>query len=98
MPAHLRVELPSGLSIGAPDAPVRVRLNSWSALPRLKAGRVGALAQDYVEGRLDLQGSMREIMASVLHLLRDNPALVEPMAPAGPRPVGAHARQRRRAD
>jgi len=74
MPAQLRVDLPSGLSIGAPDAPVKVQLKSWSALPRLKAGRIGELAQDYVEGRLDLQGSMRQIMATVLQLLRENPA------------------------
>ena len=74
MPAQMRLELPSGLSIGAADAPVRVRLKSWASLPRLQAGRIGDLAQDYVEGRVDLQGNMRQIMGTVLQLLRDNPA------------------------
>lgn len=74
MPAQMHLELLLGMSIGAADAPVRVRLKTWASLPRLQAGRIGDLAQDYVEGRLDLQGNMRQIMATVLQLLRDNPA------------------------
>lgn len=74
IPSQLRVELPSGISLGAADAPVRVLLRRWSSLPRLKAGRIGELAEDYVEGRVELQGSMRHIMAAVLDLLPANPA------------------------
>lgn len=60
----LQLQLPSGQLIGPQEAPVRVQLHHWSSLGRLRAAKVGALAEDYVEGRLQLEGSMRQIMAA----------------------------------
>ena len=60
----LQLQLPSGQLIGPQEAPVRVQLHHWSSLGRLRAAQVGALAEDYVEGRLQLEGSMRQIMAA----------------------------------
>lgn len=69
VPEMLHLQLPSGQFIGAAGAPVRVQLKHWSSLARLQAARVGALADDYVEGRLQLDGRMRQIMAAVAQLV-----------------------------
>lgn len=69
LPEQLQLQLPSGRLIGSAGAPVRVQLQHWSSLGRLQAAQVGALAEDYVEGRLHLHGSMRQIMAAVAQLV-----------------------------
>lgn len=73
MPPDLRVRLPGGQEIGPPSAAVQVDLKRWSSMASLRAGEVGALAQDYVEGRLELAGSMRDIMAAMVRLLPGSP-------------------------
>ena len=45
----------------------------WSGIARLKAGQLGALAEDYVEGKLQLEGAMRDVMRAMLKLLPGNP-------------------------
>ncbi len=69
LPDQMQLQLPSGQLIGSAGAPVRVQLKHWSSLARLQAARVGALAEDYVEGRLQLQGRMRQVMAAVAQLV-----------------------------
>lgn len=49
-------------------------ISAWSSLARLKAGQIGALAEDFVEGKLNLEGRMRDIMAVAADLLPRNPA------------------------
>ena len=73
LPANLQLRLPSGQSLGNKEAPVQVELANWASLAKLKAGRMGALAEDYVEGRLELKGPMRGIMAAVRELLPQQP-------------------------
>lgn len=60
--------------LGPPDAPVRLMISAWSSLARLKAGQIGALAEDFVEGKLNLEGRMRDIMAVAADLLPGSPA------------------------
>jgi cyclopropane-fatty-acyl-phospholipid synthase len=71
LPANMQLRLPSGQSLGRKEAPVQLELAHWASLAKLKAGRVGELAEDYVEGRLKLKGRMRDIMAAVRELLPD---------------------------
>ena len=71
LPANMQLRLPSGQSMGRKEAPVQLELAHWASLAKLKAGRVGELAEDYVEGRLKLKGRMRDIMAAVRELLPD---------------------------
>jgi cyclopropane-fatty-acyl-phospholipid synthase len=85
----LQLQLPSGQLIGPLGAPVRVQLNHWSSLGRLRAAKVGALAEDYVEGRLQLEGSMRQIMAATA-------AMVPPHAVQSKTPVWTALLQRMR--
>ena len=69
IPEQIQLKLPSGQTLGQKQAPVRLHLKSWSTLRSLHRAQIGALAEDYVEGRLNLQGSMRDIMAAVVALL-----------------------------
>ena len=43
-------------------------------MARLKAGQIGALATDYVEGKVQLDGAMRDVMQTMAWLLPGNPA------------------------
>jgi cyclopropane-fatty-acyl-phospholipid synthase len=73
LPADVAVRLPHGQLLGAPNAPVKLSLSEWASMARLKAGQIGALAEDYVEGKLQLEGSMRDIIGAVTRLLKGNP-------------------------
>ncbi len=73
LPPTLQVRLPGGQTLGPPEAPVRLEVRHWASLSRLKAGRVGGLAEDFVEGRIGLEGHMRDIMAAVVSLLPGSP-------------------------
>lgn len=69
----IAVQLPKGQTLGPADAPVKVLLSEWSSLARLKTGQMGALAEEFVEGKLNLEGRMRDIMVIVAGLLPGNP-------------------------
>ena len=71
--APLSVQLPAGLLIGSPGAPVKMSFLYWSSLTRLRAGQIGALAQEYVEGKLNIEGRMRDVMAVAAGLLPATP-------------------------
>lgn len=79
LPSDLAVRFPHGLSWGADDATVKLTFSKWSSMARLKAGHIGALATEYVEGNVQLEGAMRDVMRAMARLLPDNPmALVDP--------------------
>jgi len=69
----LSVLLPGGRRLGAADARVRLTLADWSPLAHVAAGSVGGLAQDWVEGRIELHGSMRDIAATAAGLVGNDP-------------------------
>ena len=73
LPADVAVRLPHGQLLGAPNASVKLSFSEWSSMARLKAGQIGALAEDYVEGKLQLEGTMRDIVGAVTRLLPGNP-------------------------
>ncbi|MEO6319184.1 MAG: class I SAM-dependent methyltransferase [Polaromonas sp.] len=73
LPADIALQLPQGQQLGAADAPVRLSFSRWSSIARLKAGQIGALAEDYVEGKLQFEGAMRDLMRAMIKLLPGNP-------------------------
>ncbi|MEO6017908.1 MAG: class I SAM-dependent methyltransferase [Polaromonas sp.] len=73
LPEGVAVQLPHGQLMGAANAAVKLKFSSWSSIARLKAGQIGALAEDYVEGTLQLEGAMRDVMRAVTRLLPGNP-------------------------
>ena len=73
LPVPLRIGLPSGESVGPPAAAVKLTFREWSGLAALAAGEIGSIAEDYVEGRLELEGSMRDVMDAAANLLPQSP-------------------------
>jgi len=69
----LAVVLPGGRRIGPADAPVQLRLKGLAPLLNVARGRVGGLATDYVEGRLDIEGPMRRVADVAAELVRSTP-------------------------
>ena len=58
----LALVLPGGRRLGAADAAVTLRLRELGPLAHIASGAVGKVAQDYVEGRLDFDGSVRDLV------------------------------------
>ncbi|MDO9403440.1 MAG: cyclopropane-fatty-acyl-phospholipid synthase family protein [Polaromonas sp.] len=73
LPAPVALQLPGGSIIGAANAAVRMSFSNWSSLARLKAGQIGALGEEFVEGKLKLEGRMRDVMKVAAGLLPGNP-------------------------
>ena len=73
LPADVAVQLPQGQTLGTVNASVKLVFSNWSSIARLKAGQIGALAEDYVEGKLQIEGAMRDVMRVVAGLLPGNP-------------------------
>lgn len=70
----LMLQLPSGECLGPADAPVALCLEDSRSLIDLALGRIGMVGQAIVEGRIRVQGSMREVMRVAADLLRHNPS------------------------
>jgi cyclopropane-fatty-acyl-phospholipid synthase len=77
LPPDVALELPQGQRLGPPNARVKLSFSDWSSIARFKAGQIGALAEDYVEGKLQLQGTMRDVMRTAVHFLPGSPLLPE---------------------
>ena len=73
LPVTVQLELPDGTIVGPADPKVRFVARDKSALAHLAEGAVGVLGQDYVEGRIDIQGNMRDVMAASAALLPGSP-------------------------
>lgn len=73
--------LPGGKRIGHPMPKVTVRLGNLAALAHLAAGEVGRTAMDHVEGKLELEGSMRDLMAVAAQMLEADPRSAEAASP-----------------
>ena len=71
LPVHLT--LPDGNKVGPANAPVRLRIRENSTLVNLVAGQVGAMGEDYVEGKFEVDGSMRDLMKAAAALLPQSP-------------------------
>lgn len=88
----LAVVLPGGQSIGPASAAVTLRLNDMAPLGHLVIGRIGKVGQDYVEGRMEFDGSVRQLMALAAELMPGDPT--PRRAPPGHHPQPAPARVR----
>ncbi|WP_027801613.1 class I SAM-dependent methyltransferase [Paraburkholderia dilworthii] len=73
MPVPCSVALPDGQRIGAREPRLLFEIRDMRALLHLRQGAIGRLAEDYVEGRLEIEGSMHDLMAAAPALLRSDP-------------------------
>jgi cyclopropane-fatty-acyl-phospholipid synthase len=69
----LALKMPDGRRIGRADAAVTIRLKQLSPLVHIAAGEVGKVAQDYVEDRLDFDGSVRDLMKIATQMIASDP-------------------------
>ena len=74
LPVPVALHLPTGRQVGPAGAAVRLSFSDWSALASMAAGKIGGMAEDFVESRLTLEGRMRELMAVAAKLLPGTPA------------------------
>ena len=70
----LAVRLPGGQHVGRPEAHVRLELGGWTPVAHVVSGQIGKLARDWVEGRIELHGSLRDVARSAAGLVAGNPA------------------------
>jgi cyclopropane-fatty-acyl-phospholipid synthase len=73
LPVRMAVQLPQGQRLGARNAAVTLRFRDRVALLALATGEIGNVGAAIVEGRVALEGSMRELMAAAAGLLTRNP-------------------------
>jgi cyclopropane-fatty-acyl-phospholipid synthase len=73
LPVKVLVQLPDGQRLGAEPADVRLIMQSPAAYLALMQGRLGDLGSAVVEGWVDLQGSMRDVIAAGRQLLQGDP-------------------------
>ena len=69
----LAVVLPDGHRVGRSGAAVTIRLKQLAPLAHIAAGEVGKVAQDYVEDRLDFDGSVRDLMVIASQMIGSDP-------------------------
>jgi cyclopropane-fatty-acyl-phospholipid synthase len=69
----MAVRLPGGPWLGAANARVRMALKGWAPLMHLVTGQIGRLAEDHVQGRVELAGSMRDIIEAAAALIDADP-------------------------
>lgn len=75
LPVPIALELPDGRRVAAaPDYRVTLAFTEWSALAKLAARQVGAIGEAYVEGKVQIQGAMRDLTDVVVGMLPGNPA------------------------
>ncbi len=73
LPLPVALHLPTGRQVGPAGAAVRLSFSNWSSLATMAAGKIGGMAEDFVESRLTLEGRMRELMAVAANLLTGTP-------------------------
>ena len=73
LPLSCAVQLPGGRRIGPAGATLRLVVRDMRALMHLAQGAIGRLAEDYVEGRLEIDGRLRDLMAAAPALLASDP-------------------------
>ena len=96
----MAVVLPGGGRVGAVGAAaITLRLGELLPLAHLASGDVGKVAEDYVQGRLDFAGSVRDLALIATQMVSDDPTRTGRTAPlAWWRGTLARARSRVRHD
>lgn len=73
LPVPVAVTLPGGRRLGPAQPAVTLAFHDWTSLAVMAAGQIGKMAEDIVEGRIEIHGRMRDLMAAAAHLLPGSP-------------------------
>ncbi len=76
-PVPAKVTLPDGTVLGNSDPQIAIHFKERRSLAHLATGNIGALGSDYVEGRVLLEGTMRDLMAAARGILAFAPTQAE---------------------
>ena len=74
LPVPLTLQLPDGRKVSRPGSRITLAFSDWSALAKLGARQLGAIGEAYVEGKVQIQGAMRDLVDVTVGLLPRNPA------------------------
>jgi len=74
LPVPLTLQLPDGRQVSRPGSRITLAFSDWSALAKLGARQLGAIGEAYVEGKVQIQGAMRDLVDVTVGLLPRNPA------------------------
>jgi cyclopropane-fatty-acyl-phospholipid synthase len=74
LPVPIALELPDGRRVAKPGSRVTLAFSEWSALAKLAARQVGAIGEAYVEGKVQIEGAMRDLIDATVGMLPGNPA------------------------
>ncbi|MDP9931333.1 cyclopropane-fatty-acyl-phospholipid synthase [Variovorax paradoxus] len=74
LPVPIALELPDGRRVAKPGSRVTLAFSDWSALAKLAARQVGAIGEAYVEGKVQIEGAMRDLIDATVGMLPGNPA------------------------
>lgn len=77
LPLPCAVRLPGGQRLGAANPSFELIVRDLRALVHLARGAIGQLAEDYVEGRVEIEGRLRDLMGAVPTLLARDPSRPE---------------------
>jgi cyclopropane-fatty-acyl-phospholipid synthase len=70
----MTLQLPNGQRVARPDSRVSLAFSEWTTLAKLASGKVGAIGEAYVEGRVQIEGAMRDIIAAAISMLPGDPS------------------------
>lgn len=73
LPLPVQVQLPNGEVAGAPAPRIKLIVRDNATLLNLANGQTGRLGEDYVEGRFEFEGSMRDMMLLASSILEGSP-------------------------
>jgi len=73
LPVSVALVLPDGTRLGDAHPKVCLTFKNKASLAHIASGEVGVLGQDYVEGKFDVEGSMRDLMTLAAALLPGSP-------------------------
>jgi cyclopropane-fatty-acyl-phospholipid synthase len=69
----LTLRLPGGRVVGPQRADVTLEFSRWPAVALLAAGEIGKIAEGFVEDRIRIEGTMRNVMDIAARLLPSSP-------------------------
>lgn len=73
LPLTVQVQLPNGEIAGVQDARIKLIVRDNATLMNLATGQTGSLGEDYVEGKFEFEGSMRDLMLLAASILEGSP-------------------------
>lgn len=76
LPLPVQVVLPGGGTAGPSNPRIVLKVKDNSTLRHLASGEAGVLGEDYVEGKFEFEGSMRDLMLLASSILDNSPVEV----------------------